>query len=87
MPCTGPPSKSRSGPASAAQGAALRTATKDGAFQARIVLTDDQLLPVFAGQPTRFEPEARPRFVPISVEEWNKEFSTGMPDTFTGAFP
>jgi len=48
---------------------------------------DDVLLPVFAGQPIRFEPEAKPRFEPISVESWNAEFSTGMPSTFTGAFP
>jgi N-acyl-D-glutamate deacylase len=53
----------------------------------QVTVSDDKVLPVFAGQPIRFEPEAKPRFVPISVEGWNKEFSTGMPDTFTGAFP
>jgi N-acyl-D-glutamate deacylase len=45
------------------------------------------LLPVFAGQPIRFEPEAKPRFEPISLEGWNKTFSTGMPSDFSGAFP
>ena len=53
----------------------------------QVALRDDKVLPVFAGQPIRFEPEAKPRFEPISEEGWNAEFSTGMPDTFTGAFP
>jgi len=53
----------------------------------KVTVRDDKLLPVFAGQPIRFEPEAKPRFQPISVEAWNDEFSTGMPSTFTGAFP
>jgi N-acyl-D-glutamate deacylase len=52
-----------------------------------VTVRDDKVLPVFPGQPIRFEPEAKPRFVPISVEAWNAEFSTGMPSTFTGAFP
>lgn len=52
-----------------------------------ITVSDDKVLPVFAGQPIRFEPEAKPRFQPISLEGWNNEFSTGMPDTFTGAIP
>ncbi|HDZ9270612.1 TPA: aminoacylase [Vibrio cholerae] len=52
----------------------------------QVTVRDDVLLPVFAGQPIRFEPEAKPRFEPISVEEWNKKFSTGMPDV-TEAFP
>jgi len=52
-----------------------------------VVVRDDVQLPVFPGQPIRFEPEAKPRFVPISQESWNATFSTGMPDTFTGAFP
>ena len=46
----------------------------------QVTVRDDVLLPVFAGQPIRFEPEDKPRFVPISVESWNAEFSTGMPD-------
>jgi N-acyl-D-glutamate deacylase len=53
----------------------------------QVTVRDDVLLPVFAGQPIRFEPEDKPRFVPISVESWNAEFSTGMPGDFTGAFP
>ncbi|WP_337911347.1 aminoacylase [Vibrio cholerae] len=52
----------------------------------QVTVRDDVLLPVFAGQPIRFEPEAKLRFEPISVEEWNKKFSTGMPDV-TEAFP
>ena len=55
----------------------------------QIVVRDDELLPVFPGQPIRFEPEDKPRFEPISEESWNAEFSTGMPlpSDFSGAFP
>lgn len=53
----------------------------------QVTVRDDVLLPVFAGQPIRFEPEAKPRFEPISLEGWNKTFSTGMPSEFSGAFP
>ena len=52
-----------------------------------IVVRDDKLLPVFPGQPVRFEPEDKPRFEPISEESWNAVFSTGMPSDFSGAFP
>jgi N-acyl-D-glutamate deacylase len=53
----------------------------------QVTVRDDVLLPVFAGQPIRFEPEAKPRFEPISVEGWNAEFSTGMPSDFAGCGP
>ena len=55
----------------------------------QIVVRDDELLPVFPGQPIRFEPEDKPRFEPISEESWNAEFSTGMPlpSDFSGGFP
>ena len=55
----------------------------------QVTVRDDVLLPVFAGQPIRFDPEDKPRFEPISEEAWNAEFSTGMPlpSDFTGAFP
>jgi N-acyl-D-glutamate deacylase len=53
----------------------------------QVTVRDDVVLPVFAGQPIRFEPEDKPRFVPISVEAWNAEFSTGMPGDFTAAYP
>lgn len=46
----------------------------------QIALRDDKVLPVFAGQPIRYEPEKTPRFVPLSEQAWNVEFSTGMPD-------
>jgi hypothetical protein len=45
---------------------------------------DDELLEVFAGQPIRYGPEARPRFETVSEEVWNLEFSTGMPDVAPG---
>jgi len=52
----------------------------------QVTVRDDELLPVFAGQQIRFEPEDEPRFQPISEEAWNAAFSTGMPDV-TPAFP
>ena len=49
-----------------------------------VTVRDDELLEVFAGQPIRFEPEARPRFEPVSEEVWNRSFSTGMPEVAPG---
>jgi hypothetical protein len=51
-----------------------------------VAVRDDEVLGVFPGQPIRFEPEATPRFEPITEEAWNLEFSTGMPDIAPG-FP
>ncbi|MGB5803953.1 MAG: aminoacylase [Vibrio anguillarum] len=68
------------------QGAIPSTGMKAVIVNGQVTVRDDVLLPVFAGQPIRFEPEAKPRFEAISVEEWNKKFSTGMPDV-TEAFP
>jgi N-acyl-D-glutamate deacylase len=53
----------------------------------QVTVRDDVLLPVFAGQPIRFEPEAKPRFEPITVESWNAQFSTGIPSDFAGCDP
>jgi len=69
------------------KGAAPSTGMKAVIVNGQVALSDDKVLPVFAGQPIRFEPESKPRFEPISLEGWNNEFSTGMPSTFTGAFP
>jgi N-acyl-D-glutamate deacylase len=69
------------------KGSIPSTGMKAVLVNGQITVKDDKLLPVFAGQPIRFKPEAKPRFQPISLEGWNNEFSTGMPDTFTGAFP
>ena len=71
------------------KGAIPSTGMKAVIVNGQVTVRDDVLLPVFAGQPIRFEPEAKPRFEPISVEAWNAEFSTGMPmpSDFTGAFP
>ncbi len=30
------------------------------------------------GQPIRFEPEAKGRFEPISVDAWNEKYTTGI---------
>jgi N-acyl-D-glutamate deacylase len=69
------------------KGAAPSTGMKAVLVNGKVTVRDDKVLPVFAGQPIRFEPESKPRFVPISEESWNATFSTGMPNTFTGAFP
>ena len=71
------------------KGAIPSTGMKAVIVNGQVTVRDDKLLPVFAGQPIRFEPEAKPRFVPISEAAWNAEFSTGMPmpTDFTGAFP
>ena len=69
------------------KGVAPSTGMKAVIVNGQIALSDDKVLPVFAGQPIRFEPESKPRFEPKSVEGWNNTFSTGMPDTFMGAFP
>ncbi len=69
------------------KGAVPSTGMRAVIVNGQIVVRDDVQLPVFPGQPIRFEPEANPRFEPISVESWNAEFSTGMPDDFSYAFP
>ncbi len=71
------------------QGAIPSTGMKAVIVNGQIVVRDDKLLPVFPGQPIRFEPEDTPRFEPISLESWNAEFSTGMPlpSDFSYAFP
>ena len=69
------------------QGAIPSTGMKAVIVNGQVTVRDDVLLPVFAGQPIRFEPEAKPRFEPISLDGWNKTFSTGMPSEFSGAFP
>jgi len=44
------------------------------------VLEDDKVKEnVFPGQPIRFEPEAKPRFVPVDVEAWKGMYMTGTP--------
>jgi N-acyl-D-glutamate deacylase len=69
------------------KGAVPSTGMRAVIVNGQVTVRDDKLLPVFAGQPIRFEPESKPRFEPISEEAWNATFSTGMPDTFSGAFP
>ena len=69
------------------KGAVPSTGMKAVIVNGQVTVRDDVLLPVFAGQPIRFEPEAKPRFEPISLESWNAEFSTGMPGDFSYAFP
>jgi len=62
------------------KGAAPSTGMKAVIVNGVVTVRDDKVLPVFPGQPIRFEPEAKPRFEPISVDSWNSVFSTGMPD-------
>ena len=52
----------------------------------QVTVRDDELLGVFAGQPIRFEPEAKPRFEPVSAEAWKAEFTTATPEV-TPIFP
>ena len=69
------------------KGAIPSTGMRAVIVNGQVVVRDDVQLPVFPGQPIRFEPEAKPRFEPISVESWNAEFSTGMPDDFSFGAP
>ncbi len=69
------------------KGAVPSTGMKAVIVNGQVTVRDDVLLPVFAGQPIRFAPEAKPRFEPISVERWNATFSTGMPSEFAGGVP
>ena len=69
------------------KGAVPSTGMRAVIVNGQIVVRDDVQLPVFPGQPIRFEPEAKPRFEPISEESWNAEFTTGMPDDFSFGAP
>ncbi len=71
------------------KGSIPSTGMKAVIVNGQVTVRDDVVLPVFAGQPIRFEPEAKPRFEPISKEAWEAEFSTGMPlpSDFSYAFP
>jgi len=62
------------------KGSAPSTGMKAVIVNGKVTVRDDKVLPVFAGQPIRFEPEAKPRFVRITEEGWNNQYSTGMPD-------
>ena len=68
------------------KGAVPSTGMKAVIVNGVVTVRDDKVLPVFPGQPIRFEPESKPRFEPVSVDTWNRKFSTGMPDV-TAAFP
>jgi len=65
------------------KGALPSTGMKAVLVNGQVTVRDDKVLPVFAGQPIRFEPEDRPRFVPVTEESWNATFSTGMPELHT----
>jgi len=67
-----------------ANGSAPSTGMKAVIVNGVVTVRDDKVLPVFPGQPIRFEPEAKPRFVPISPDGWNSQYSTGMPDVSPG---
>jgi len=69
------------------KGALPSTGFKAVIVNGEVTVRDDKLLPVFAGQPIRFEPEAKPRFEPVTEEAWNNQFSTGMPDVAPGIPP
>ena len=69
------------------KGAIPSTGMRAVIVNGEVVVRDDVQLPVFPGQPIRFEPEEKPRFEPISVESWNAKFTTGMPDDFSFGAP
>ncbi len=70
-----------------AEGLIPSTGFKAVVVNGQVGVRDDEVLGVFAGQPIRFEPEANPRFEPVSEEAWNLAFSTGMPDIAPGIPP
>ena len=70
-----------------AEGLVPSTGFKAVVVNGTVTVRDDELLGVFPGQPIRFEPQAVPRFEPITEEAWNLEFSTGMPDVAPGVPP
>jgi hypothetical protein len=70
-----------------AQGLIPSTGFKAVVVNGTVAVRDDELLGVFPGQPIRFEPEAKPRFEPVSEEAWDLRFSTGMPDVAPGIPP
>jgi len=66
------------------KGSTPSTGMKAVIVNGKVTVKDDKVLPVFAGQQIRFEPVAKPRFEPISLESWNASFSTGMPELQPG---
>jgi N-acyl-D-glutamate deacylase len=41
---------------------------------------------VFPGQPIRFAPQSKPRFEPVSEENWEGMYMTGTPHLEDGEF-
>jgi len=63
------------------------TGMKSVLVNGTIVLKDDKVLDnVFPGQPIRFEPEAKPRFEPVSVDAWKGMYMTSTPHVEKGEF-
>jgi hypothetical protein len=68
-------------------GSVPSTGMKAVLVNGKIVLEDDQIRAgVFPGQPIRFEPEAKPRFEPISVDAWQGAYMTSTPHLEGGEF-
>jgi N-acyl-D-glutamate deacylase len=42
------------------------------------VVVDDKVLEVFPGQPIRYEPVAKPRFEPVSLEAWEAIYNVAI---------
>jgi N-acyl-D-glutamate deacylase len=63
------------------------TGMKSVVVNGTVVLEDDTvIMDVFPGQPIRFEPESKPRFVPVSEEAWEGMYMTGTPHLEDGEF-
>ena len=51
-----------------------------------VVVRDDRVLPVYPGQPIRFE-KSEPKFGPVSSEQWVERFMVGVEIPGTGCMP
>ena len=69
------------------QGSTPSTGMKAVLVNGTVMLEDDEIRAgVFPGQPIRFEPEARPRFEPVSTKAWKGMYMTGTPHLKSSEF-
>ena len=51
-----------------------------------VVVREDQVLPVYPGQPVRFDP-TEPKFKPVSPDQWGERFMVGLELPGEGCMP
>jgi N-acyl-D-glutamate deacylase len=51
-----------------------------------VVVRDDRVLPVYPGQPVRFDP-SEPKFEPVSRDQWDERFMVGLELPGEGCMP